>query len=150
MEDFIYYNNLYDYYKELLTDKQREYFEDYYQINLTLSEMADNYQEIFDDFKEFEAEKANYTPGDIDKMMQEIYNSKPISQCDIVSPVTGELVTTVYSPEEKSVALECLKLIKGDTTYEEDYNAWYQEIMNKLKDSNYTDDQIGTLIKCCR
>ena len=44
MEDFIYYNNLYDYYKELLTDKQREYFEDYYQNNLTLSEMADNYQ----------------------------------------------------------------------------------------------------------
>lgn len=44
MEDFIYYNNLYDYYKELLTDKQKEYFEDYYQNNLTLSEMADNYQ----------------------------------------------------------------------------------------------------------
>ena len=43
MKDFIYYNNLYDYYKELLTDKQREYFEDYYQNNLTLSEMADNY-----------------------------------------------------------------------------------------------------------
>ena len=43
MEEFIYYNNLYDYYKELLTDKQRIYFEDYYQNNLTLSEMADNY-----------------------------------------------------------------------------------------------------------
>lgn len=44
MEEFIYYNNLYDYYKELLTLKQRGYFEDYYQNNLTLSEMADNYQ----------------------------------------------------------------------------------------------------------
>ena len=44
MEEFIYYNNLYDYYKELLTDKQKEYFEDYYQNNLTLSEIADNYQ----------------------------------------------------------------------------------------------------------
>ena len=43
MEEFVYYNNLYDYYKELLTDKQRNYFEDYYQNNLTLSEMADNY-----------------------------------------------------------------------------------------------------------
>ena len=43
MEEFVYYNNLYDYYKELLTDKQRDYFEDYYQNNLTLSEMADNY-----------------------------------------------------------------------------------------------------------
>ncbi len=44
MEEFIYYNNLYDYYKELLTLKQRGYFEDYYQNNFTLSEMADNYQ----------------------------------------------------------------------------------------------------------
>lgn len=44
MEEFVYYNNLYDYYKELLTDKQRSYFEDYYQNDLTLSEMADNYE----------------------------------------------------------------------------------------------------------
>lgn len=44
MEEFVYYNNLYDYYRELLTDKQRCYFEDYYQNNLTLSEIADNYQ----------------------------------------------------------------------------------------------------------
>ncbi len=43
MKNFVYYNNIYDYYKELLTDKQREYFEDYYQDNLTLSEMATNY-----------------------------------------------------------------------------------------------------------
>lgn len=43
MEDFIYYNNLYDYYKNLLTEMDRNYFEDYYQNNLTLSEMAINY-----------------------------------------------------------------------------------------------------------
>ena len=43
MEDFIYYNNLYDYYKNLLTELDRKYFEDYYQNNLTLSEMAINY-----------------------------------------------------------------------------------------------------------
>ena len=43
MEDVVYYNELYDYYGELLTDKQREYFEDYYFNNLSFSEMADNY-----------------------------------------------------------------------------------------------------------
>ena len=43
MEEVIYLNNLYDYYKDLLTDKQRLYFEDYYQNNLSLSEMALNY-----------------------------------------------------------------------------------------------------------
>lgn len=43
MEDVVYYNNLYDLYGELLTDKQREYFEDYYFNNLSFSEMAENY-----------------------------------------------------------------------------------------------------------
>ena len=38
----LYLNNLYDYYGELLTDKQREYFEDYYFNNLTLAEIAEN------------------------------------------------------------------------------------------------------------
>ena len=43
MEDVIYYNNLYDLYGGLLTDKQRQYFEDYYFHNYSFSEMAENY-----------------------------------------------------------------------------------------------------------
>lgn len=43
MEETVYYSLLYDYYGELLTEKQREYFEDYYFNNLSLSEMALNY-----------------------------------------------------------------------------------------------------------
>lgn len=43
MENLIYYTNLYDYYKKLLTDTQREYFEDYYFNNLSLQEIASSY-----------------------------------------------------------------------------------------------------------
>jgi predicted DNA-binding protein YlxM (UPF0122 family) len=43
MDDVVYYNELYDLYGSLLTDKQREYFEDYYFNNLSFSEMAENY-----------------------------------------------------------------------------------------------------------
>ena len=43
MEDVVYFNELYDLYGDLLTDKQREYFEDYYFNNLSFSEMAENY-----------------------------------------------------------------------------------------------------------
>ncbi len=42
MDKTVYYCKLYDYYGELLTDKQREIFEDYYFENLTLQEIADN------------------------------------------------------------------------------------------------------------
>jgi predicted DNA-binding protein YlxM (UPF0122 family) len=42
MDKTIYYNNLYDYYGELLTDKQQEYYEDYYFNDLSLAEIAEN------------------------------------------------------------------------------------------------------------
>ena len=42
MEDREYIILLYDYYYELLSDKQREYFEDYYFDNLSLSEISEN------------------------------------------------------------------------------------------------------------
>ena len=43
MDHNIYLCDLYDYYKELLTDRQKMYFEDYYFDNLTLSELSENY-----------------------------------------------------------------------------------------------------------
>ena len=42
MDDIVYLSDLYDYYGELLTEKQQEYFEDYYFNNLTLAEIAEN------------------------------------------------------------------------------------------------------------
>lgn len=43
MDDIIYYNDLYDLYSGLLTEKQRLYFENYYFDNLSFAEMAENY-----------------------------------------------------------------------------------------------------------
>ena len=42
MDDRIYLINLYDYYGELLTLKQRKYFEYYYFDNLSLMEIGEN------------------------------------------------------------------------------------------------------------
>lgn len=42
MDKKIYLNNLYDYYSELFTDKQKEYYESYYFQDLSLSEIAEN------------------------------------------------------------------------------------------------------------
>ena len=43
MENQLYLSSLFDYYSELLTDKQKKYFKDYYFDNLSLSELALNY-----------------------------------------------------------------------------------------------------------
>jgi len=42
MDKKFYYNNLYDYYKDLLTDKQQEYFENYYFEDYSLGEISEN------------------------------------------------------------------------------------------------------------
>lgn len=42
MEERNYLIILYDFYSELLTEKQKEYFEDYYFCNLSLGEIAEN------------------------------------------------------------------------------------------------------------
>ena len=42
MDKKIYLNNLYDYYCDLFTDKQKEYFEEYYFNDLSLSEIGEN------------------------------------------------------------------------------------------------------------
>ncbi len=42
MEEFVYYNNLFDIYSELLTEKEIDTFKDYYQEDLSLSEIAES------------------------------------------------------------------------------------------------------------
>lgn len=43
MENSIYLSSLYDIYGKLLTDTQKNYFEDYYFNNYSLSEISENY-----------------------------------------------------------------------------------------------------------
>lgn len=42
MKERLYLIDLYSYYGDLLTDKQKEYFEDYYYNNLSLAEISEN------------------------------------------------------------------------------------------------------------
>lgn len=42
MENVLYLTDLYDYYSNLFTEKQKSYFEDYYFDNLTMEEIAEN------------------------------------------------------------------------------------------------------------
>ena len=44
MDEIVYYNSLYDLYESLLTEKQKEYFKDYYFHNMSFSEIGENYQ----------------------------------------------------------------------------------------------------------
>ena len=64
MQERLYLIDLYDYYGELLTDKQKIYFEDYYFNNLSLAEISENYDisrnAIHKQLKEVETKLLNY------------------------------------------------------------------------------------------
>lgn len=94
MEEVIYYNELYDLYHKLLTEKQCQYFEDYYFNNLSLSEMAENYQVsrnaifkqvhiVVDRLKEYESKlQLFYKKEQLEKLLLEIENSKVKEQLE--------------------------------------------------------------------
>ena len=42
MDKFLYYNDLFNIYKELLTEKEQSIFSDYYEENLSMGEIAEN------------------------------------------------------------------------------------------------------------
>ena len=87
MEDIVYYNDLYDLYGPLLTDKQRKYFEDYYFNNLSFAEMAEYYQ---------------------------VSRNAVFKQLKIVKEKLGELESILKLFEKKKKLLEIIKSIKDD------------------------------------
>jgi uncharacterized protein len=64
MDDRLYLINLYDIYKNLLTDKQQAYFEDYYFNNLSLQEIGELYKisrnAVFKQLKDVESKIMHY------------------------------------------------------------------------------------------
>ena len=79
MDKIIYLTNLFDYYGELLTDKQQAYFKDYYFNNLTLSEIAENENvsrnAIHKQIKDSENKLLNY-----EKVLKQYQNSLKINK----------------------------------------------------------------------
>ena len=88
MEENIYITQLFDYYGSLLTDKQREYFINYYIENLSLSEIAENFDvsrnAVFKQIKEAENKLKFYEENlnllknsiEISKLLENIKDKK--------------------------------------------------------------------------
>ena len=108
MEEFIYYNNLYDCYSSLLTDKQKIYFEEYYFNNLSLSEIAENYgitrQAARDNIKKGENKLFEYEEK-LQIMKTAINTEKKIA--NILAQITT--IKTQYSDEKIAKILENIK-----------------------------------------
>lgn len=82
---------LYDIYGSLLTEKQRSYFEDYYFMDLSISEMAENYgisrNGVFDQIK-----RAVSTLEDYENHLNLHKKFKKIDSLEIDSKVKEEIL----------------------------------------------------------
>lgn len=83
MEENIYITQLFDYYGKLLTEKQRDYFTDYYLENLSLAEIAENYSvsrnAVFKQIKEAE-NKLKFYEENLNLLKNSIEISKLLEQ----------------------------------------------------------------------
>ena len=83
--------DLYDIYGGLLTEKQRAYFEDYYFLDLSLSEMAENYgisrNGVFDQIK-----RASNTLIDYENHIHLLEKMKKIGLMDIEPKLKEEIL----------------------------------------------------------
>ena len=80
MKELVYYTMLYDIYGSLLTDKQKDYFEEYYFKNLSLGELATKYnvsrnavhKQLKETIKRLENYEDNLKLAKKNKMLEEI------------------------------------------------------------------------------
>ena len=92
MDKKIYMNSLYDYYGDLLTDKQKEYFEEYYFKDLSLGEIADNKgvsrNAVYNQIKSAE-EKLEFYENTLNLYSKSLKIKKLISDldCELVSKI---------------------------------------------------------------
>lgn len=82
---------LYDIYRELLTDKQRQYFEDYYFEDLSISEIADNRDvsrnAVFDQIK-----RVTLILTDYERKLKWLSKTKQISNLAMPQVLKDEII----------------------------------------------------------
>lgn len=91
-----------------------------------------------------------YSEADFRQMLDAIAKSSPEKPVEIVSPVTGELLGTVDTPEDKMIAAEILQILSGHTAYPVDFKKWHNEVLNKVDTTEFTDDDIRALLDCVK
>lgn len=79
-----------------------------------------------------------YSNQDIEKYMKQIAKSSISQEVALISPV-GAVITTLYTPEEKSIAVEALKNI---LMYQNQYTEWYSKVMGVLANKKYSDQDL--------
>ena len=105
------------------------------------------WQTLFDVAKtiEKEAQQKNIKK-EILKLIDEIKATGPTQKADIYNPITGKVLGQVYTPEEKTLMIELLHIICGNTKANKILAQWYDEIQRVAKEENLTEDELKDIL----
>ena len=100
------------------------------------SSLPEVYQEILELIAAEFIEANGYTKQDLRNLVKEIAKSNPLNRFDIKNNA-GDVITELYTPEEKFLAIDALKAIIPTL---EEYNTWYEKVKKVLSDPKYAGD----------
>jgi hypothetical protein len=100
------------------------------------------YQEIIKIISDEFTETNGYTKQNLRDRVVEIAKTNPTVPCDILDG-NGKTIETLYSPEEKLVAIDAFKARIPEL---EEYNTWYGKIQKTLSDPKYSDADLDAIL----
>ena len=123
------------------------------------SKFADIYKKlittIYDAFKDFDNATKQQQLLDIVKA---IASTGPQETFDIINPITGEIVTTLYTPEDKMLANEVLKNLGGNINYDplkfnikkktnsQEYKDAWNKVITMLDKKQFDDETLNQVL----
>ena len=136
--DYKHQTNFFGTLDQFIADKALYHFAPYDEGNIAVfkfSSLPDLYQEIVVAINNEFNTQHNYVRQDLRDLVEDIAKTGPIEEYTIKSK-TGKPVIKVYNPEEKFLAIDCLKAKIPEL---EEYQAWYDKVQRVLSDSKYSD-----------
>ena len=109
------------------------------------SSLPENYQKIISDiYKEISDPTNQYTKKNLKEIILKVVKSSPFEITDIMHPVIGHVFSTLYTPEEKFIAVDTLKAMLPTL---ELYQTWYDKVKRVLgDDSKYSIEDLESVL----
>ena len=110
---------------------------------------------VYDTFKDFTSDEDQEKMSDL---IADVANTGPQKEFDLINPNTGEIVCTLYTPEDKLLATDILKNLCGNINYNpkkfsikkkthsKEYTDAWNQVITKLDNSKYDDSTLSQLI----
>lgn len=101
---------------------------------IKFSTLPENYQNIIKDiYNEIVKPENQYTKDMVKKLILAVVKSSPFEVTSLKHPILGHTFNTVYTPEDKFIAVDTLKAMLPTL---EHYQTWYNKVKRVLGDSS--------------